>query len=103
MAKEIILYNLKDSVSDAEYLQYCEEKKGPLIKCLPSCIDFTLVRITGSQKGDSPYAYVGIVDVTSIEDWKRDAASKTFQDFLKEWIPMVKDFHILMGNEIYGA
>jgi hypothetical protein len=103
MAKEIILYNLKDSVSDAEYLQYCQEKKGPLIKSLPSCIDFTLVRITASQRGDSPYAYVGIVDVTSLEDWKRDASSEAFQGFLKEWIPMVKDFHILMGNEIYGA
>lgn len=103
MAKEIILYNLKDSVTDEEYLQYCEEKKGPLIRSLPSCKDFTLVRISGSLKGDSPYAYVGIVDVTSLEDWKRDAACETFQDFLKEWIPKVKDFYILMGSEIYGT
>ena len=102
MAKEIILYNLKDSVTDEEYLQYCEEQKGPLIKSLPSCKDFTLVRITGSQKGEIPYAYVGIVDVTSIEEWKRDAASEPFQNFLKEWIPKVKDFHILTGSEVYG-
>lgn len=103
MAKEIILYNLKDSVTDEEYLQYCEEKKGPLISELPSCNDFTLVRISGSQQGDIPYAYVGIVDVTSIEGWKRDAAGEVFQNFLKEWIPKVKNFHILMGNEIYGT
>lgn len=102
MAKEIILYNLKDSVTDEEYLHYCEEKKGPLIRSLPSCNDVTLVRVTGSQKGEIPYAYVGIVDVTSIEDWKRDAASEPFQDFLKEWLPKVKDFHILVGSAVYG-
>lgn len=103
MPKEIILYSLKDAVTDEEYLRYCDEKKGPLIRSLPSCKDFTLVRITGSQKGAAPYAYVGIVDVTSIEDWKRDAASEPFQDFLKEWVPKVKSFHILMGSEVYGS
>ena len=102
MPKEIILYNLKPSVTDEEYLRYCEDRKGPLIRSLPSCNDFTLVRITGSQKGEIPYAYVGIVDVTSIEEWKRDAASEPFQLFLKEWIPMVQTFHILMGSEVYG-
>ena len=102
MPKEIILYNLKETVSDEDYLQYCEEKKGPLIRSLPSCTGFTLVRITGSQKGEIPYGYVGIVDVTSIEEWKRDAAGELFQNFLKEWIPKVKEFHILMGSAVYG-
>lgn len=100
MPKEIILYNLNDEVTDEEYRQYCEARKGPLIRSLPSCKDFTLVRISGSQKGETPYDYVGIVDVTSIEDWKRDAASEPFQNFLKEWVPKVKAFHILMGSEV---
>lgn len=102
MAKEIILYTLKDAVTDDEYLRYCETKKGPLIRSLPSCNDFSLVRITGSQKGEIPYSYVGIVDVTSIEAWQLDAASEPFQQFLKEWMPMVQDFHILMGTAVYG-
>lgn len=102
MPKEIILYNLDEAVTDEEYLRYCEEKKGPLIRDLPSCRNFSLVRIDGSQKGEIPYRYVGIVDVTSIEEWKRDAASEVFRNFLKEWIPKVKDFHILMGTEVYG-
>ena len=100
MPKEIILYTLKESVTDEEYMHYCEVRKGPLIRSLPSCKDFSLVRITGSQKGVIPYSYVGIVDVTSIEDWKKDAASEVFQVFLQEWMPMVKDFHILTGSEV---
>ena len=102
MAREIILYNLKDSVSDDEYLEYCNQTKGPLIRGLPSCKKFELIRIGASAKGDIPYKYVGVAELTSLEDWKRDAASEPFQKFLAEWTAMVSEFHILMGAVVYG-
>ena len=102
MAKEIILYNLKETVTDAEYADYCSTKKGPFFKSLPSCKKFTLVRIVASKKGGIPYKYVGIVDVTSAGDWERDTASPGFQAFMQEWVPKVADFHILMGEEVFG-
>jgi hypothetical protein len=103
MAKEIILYNLKDSVSDEEYKKYCDEKKGPFIESLPSCKSFTLVKIVASKKGVIPYKYVGILDATSTADWQKDTQSEDFQKFLEEWVPKVKDdFQILMGEEVYG-
>lgn len=101
MHKEIILYNLKDSVNDEAYREYCETRKGPLIRSLPSCRNFSLVRVTGSVKGVIPYAYVGIVEVTSLEEWQRDAESEPFRNFLTEWIPMVSDFHILTGADFF--
>jgi hypothetical protein len=102
MAKEIILYNLKGTVTDEEYKKYCEEKKGPFLSSLPSCKNFTLIKIVGSKKGQIPYKYVGVIDATSLQDWQKDASSEAFQNFLKEWIPKVADFHILFGEEVYG-
>lgn len=102
MAKEIILYNLKNTVSDEEYKKYCLEKKGPFFDGLPSCKSFTLIKIVGSKKGEVPYKYVGIVDATSPGDWQKDASSEVFQSFLKEWVPKVADFHVLFGEEVYG-
>jgi hypothetical protein len=102
MAKEIILYNLKTTVTDEEYAEYCKTKKGPFLNSLPSCKKFTLVKIVGSKKGEIPYKYVGIVDATSSEEWMKDASSPAFQDFLKEWMTKVEDFHILMGEEVFG-
>lgn len=102
MAKEIILYNLKDSVTDEEYKTYCEQKKGPFLSSLPSCKNFTLVKIIASKKGLVPYKYVGILDATSTADWQKDTQSEDFQKFLQEWVPKVKDdFQILMGEEVY--
>ncbi|MFH1113794.1 MAG: EthD family reductase [Pseudomonadota bacterium] len=103
MSKEIILYNLKDSVTDEEYKKYCEEKKGPFLQSLPSCKSFTLVKIVASKKGEIPYKYVGILDATSTADWQKDTQSEDFQKFLQEWVPKVKeDFQILMGEEVFG-
>lgn len=102
MAKEIILYNLKDDVTDDDYKKYCDEEKGPFLNSLPSCKQFTLVKIVASKKGEIPYKYVGIVDATSTADWQRDASTEEFQAFLGGWLPKVADFHILMGEEVFG-
>ena len=103
MAKEIILYNLKPEVTDEEYAKYCQEDKGPFLNSLPSCKSFTLVKIMASAKGEIPYKYVGIVDATSSADWKRDTETPEFQKFLAGWVPKVADFHILIGEEVFGG
>ena len=51
MAKEIILYNLAENVTDEEYKDYVTREKGPLLDSLPSVKKFELVRITGAATG----------------------------------------------------
>jgi hypothetical protein len=55
MAKEIILYNLAENVTDEEYKDYVISEKGPLLDSLPSVKKFELVRITGAVTGEVPY------------------------------------------------
>jgi len=102
-AKEIILYNLADHVTDEQYKDYVVNEKGPLLDSLPSVEKFELVRITGSMKGDIPYRYVGILHINDLEKFqKEDAPSKKFQDFGAKWSTMVKpDFHTLIGEVVY--
>ena len=83
MAKEIILYNLKDGVKDEDYKKWCEEYKGPVLLSLSSAKSFTLVKMLGGIKGNgqegarpeetlSPYKYIGIMDLNSLENWKKE-------------------------------
>jgi len=52
--------------------------------------------------GEIPYKYVGIIHLTSHDEFnQKDAPSQKFQDFLAKWMPMVTDAHILYGEEIY--
>ena len=102
MAKEIILYNLADHVTDGEFNDYVKNEKGPLIESLPSVKKYTLVHITKSPTGEIPHEYMGIVDITSIEDFlKTDAQLQKYQDFRVKFQTMVKDLQILFGEEMY--
>ena len=98
MAKEIILYNLADHVTDEEYKEYVKNEKGPLLDSLSSVRKFELVKASG----ESPYRYVGIMHITSLEEFsQKDAPSQAFQEFMKKWQSMVKDVTMLAGEEIY--
>jgi hypothetical protein len=102
MAKEIILYNLADNVTDEEYQDFVTNEKGPLLESLSSVKKFELVRITGAATGEIPYKYIGIMHLNSLEEfYQKDTPSPKFQEFLKKWQPMTSGFHILSGEEIY--
>ncbi|MBU2498107.1 MAG: hypothetical protein KKE57_04345 [Proteobacteria bacterium] len=113
MPKQIILYNLRDDVKDEDYIKWCHSFKGPLLLGLGATKSFTLLKMSGGRKGDgqkgvppaetkSPYQFVGILDITSPDDWMKDVGSKTYQDFLKEWFTKwVADFYAIMGGEVY--
>lgn len=102
MAKRIILYNLAEHMTDEKFKEYVTSEKGPLIDSLPSVKKYELVKITGATGGKIPYKYIGIVHVTSVEEFNEKAAkTKKYQDFLKKFGPMVKDMLMLSGEEIY--
>jgi hypothetical protein len=103
MAKQVILYNLADHVTDAQYKKYVDEEKGPLLDSLPGVKKFELVKITGSMKGEIPYKYVGILHIKDMDKFMQEAVpSKKFQDFVAKWSTMVKpEYQTLMGEEIY--
>ena len=115
MAKQMILYNLRDDVKEEDYIKWCEEYKGPLLLGLKSGKSFTLLRMLGGVKGDgqkgippeetkSPYRFIGIMDVTSLKDWKKETeASKEFsEEFDPQWFTKwVADFYALGGEDAY--
>ena len=102
MPKQIILYNLAPHVTDEQYKEYVDNEKGPLLDGLPGVKKFELVKIMGAATGEIPYKYVGILHLNSLDEFReKDAPSQKFQDFLAKWTPMVKNFHILFGEEIY--
>ena len=114
MPKNIILYNLKEGVSDEDYQKWCEDYKGPLLLSLNASRAFTLVKMFGGIKGDgripgppeetpSPYNYVGILDVTDLDEAKKDSETAAFRDeFFPQWVSnWVADYFVLAGIEAF--
>ncbi|MBW2066251.1 MAG: hypothetical protein JRJ03_15160 [Deltaproteobacteria bacterium] len=114
MPKEIILYNLKDDVKEEDYVKWCETYKGPLLLGQQGAKAFTLLKMMGGiqgngQKGNppsptkSPFNYIGIMDVTSLEEWGKARETKAFkEEFFPQWFSKwVADFYVLGGIELY--
>jgi hypothetical protein len=113
MAKQIILYNLKQSVTEEEYVKWCQSYKGPLLLGLKGSKSFTLVKMMGGitgngQKGipatptSPPYKYIGILDLASLEDMDQARQTEVFKEFFQKWYSeWVADFYTLGGVEIY--
>jgi hypothetical protein len=114
MAKEIILYNLRDDVKEEDYVKWCEDYKGPLLIGLPGSKSFSLLKMMGGVQGNGqkgsppsptkpPFNYIGILDVTNPEEWGKSRESEAFKDeFFPQWFSKwVADFYILGGIELY--
>jgi hypothetical protein len=113
MAKEIILYNLRDDVKEKDYVKWCEDYKGPLLIGLPGSKSFTLLKMMGGVQGNGqkgsppsptkpPFNYIGILDATSLEELGKSRESKAFKEFSSQWLSKwVADFYILGGIELY--
>lgn len=113
MAKEIILYNLRDDVKEQAYVKWCEDYKGPLLIELPGSRSFTLLKMMGGVKGNGqkdsspsptkpPFNYIGILDTTSLEEWGKSRETEAFKEFLSQWLSKwAADFYILGGIELY--
>ena len=114
IAKQIILYNLKDTVTEEDYVKWCESYKGPLLLGLNGAKSFTLVKMMGGLKGNGqegiapaptapPYKYIGIFDLNSLEDMDRAREKKEFtEEFFSRWFSdWVADFYTLGGVELY--
>ena len=114
MAKSIILYNLRDDVTEEAYKKWCQDYKGPLLLSFDSVNSFTLVSMLGGVKGNGkagllpeetkpPFKYVGILDSSNLERWGKDRESKKYKDeFFPQWFSKwVADFYVLVGVEIY--
>lgn len=102
MEKQIILYNLAKGMTDEKYKEYVTSEKGALMQSFSTVQKYELVKIVHSQSGNIPYNYVGIMDVSSLEQFaQKDAPSPKFQGFIQKWQPMVSDVLILSGIKIY--
>jgi hypothetical protein len=114
MAKEIILYNLRADVTEEDYEKWCASYKGPLLLSLPGGKSFTLCKMMGGitgngQEGTSPgptsppYKYVGIMDVTGLDEWGKAHETTAFkEEFFPQWFSKwVADFYVLGGIEVY--
>ena len=82
----IVLVNLKEGVSPADYETWVLDSYAPAARSLPSISDWRNHRVDGMPgSGETPpYRYVVTLEVDDMEELGRDAENEETQRLLRE-------------------
>ncbi|WP_371189411.1 REDY-like protein HapK [Thalassotalea maritima] len=77
MTTIVVLFNLKDGVSEADYQQWAKETDLPTAGALPSVDSFEVLRSQGLLMSDMtpPYQYIEILKVNDMATFAKDVSS----------------------------
>lgn len=77
----VVLFNLKEGVDRSAYETWAKEADIPGVNALNSVDQFTVHRANGLFGSDasSPYDYVEIIDIESVDGFVSDVSTEAFQ------------------------
>ena len=110
MAKQFILYNLKDDVTEEDFIKFVNEYKGPFVTGLSAVKRYTLTTVKRAMQAkggppgpvESSYKIAAVVDLTSLEEYAKDQQSQAYQEeFLPRFAQYAQDVLILQADEFY--
>ena len=110
MARQFILYNLKDDKKEEDFINWVNEYKGPFIIGLSAVKRYTITKVKRAMQAkggppgpvDSPYQLAAVVELTSLEDYAKHTESQPYkEEFMPQFASWVKDFLILQADEFY--
>jgi len=80
VTKIVVLFNLKPGVSVEDYERFARETDVPIVNALPSVNRFEVLKASGLLGGGaSPYTYLEIIDLKSLEQLGQDVATEKMQ------------------------
>ena len=77
----IVIFNLKEGVSAADYEAWAKKDDIPGVNRLSSVKGFTVHKATGLLGSDaaSPYQYVEVLDITGMDPFLAEISTEEFQ------------------------
>ena len=98
----IVLFNLKDSVSEADYEAWARATDLPTVNGLKSVDEFAVFKSVGllGSEDTPPYRYVEILDVNDMEVFGAEVGSETMQKVAGEFQPMTSDLFFILTEKL---
>lgn len=86
MTTLIVLFNLKRGVSVKRYEAWARATDLPIVRALPSIGGFDVYKASGLLSGaPSPYAYVEVIRVSDLAQFRTDVSSAIMQKVAAEF------------------
>lgn len=98
----IVLFNLKNGISEEEYEKFAVEIDSPTIKRLSSNNDFKILKglnLFGSD-ASSPYQYIEVMSISSFDELVEDIQKEEMQKMLKQFSAFADNPQLIETKQI---
>ncbi|QBY04580.1 REDY-like protein HapK [Thalassotalea sp. HSM 43] len=87
MTTIVVLFNLQNGVSEADYQQWAKETDLPTAGGLPSVDSFEVLRSEGLLMSEEtpPYQYIEILKINDMEQFGKDVSTEIMQKVAAEF------------------
>jgi hypothetical protein len=101
MAHVVVLFNLKDGVSDDEYRQWARQRDIPTVNGLASVNSFRVFEANGLLGGgESPFSYIEVIDVADMDGLMIDISSEAMQAIAAEFAELADSPTFILTEEL---
>lgn len=90
MPAVFFLTKLREGADREKYEKWVTEYDYPTCKKhFRSVLKYTTFRVNEESRSVSPYDYIEHIDLTSVEEYKRELETPEFQELLRQWSEFV--------------
>ena len=95
------LNKLRPGVAPEDYERWVREVDYPTARALRTIKSYVVARMGATLDGGAPpYDYVERVEITDIDDYRRELAGPEMGDFSAQWSARVGESVAIFGTEI---
>jgi predicted metal-dependent hydrolase len=98
MPTVFFLSNLKKGADAKEYEKWVQRVDYPLSKKIKPIKSYRVHRINGAFEGQKKYDYIEVIEITNLDDYKKELASPEVKQLLKEWANYIGESHAVYGE-----
>jgi len=95
-----VLSKIRPDADPAEYEKWVMEYDYPTSKKLKSIIHYRTYKVKGALEGSPEYSYIEHIDITDIEEYKKDLSTSIAEELLKQWSSFIEEAEMLITEMI---
>jgi hypothetical protein len=101
MAVVFFLNKLRPGVAGRDYERWVREVDYPTARSLDTIRSYVVARMDATLDGNpAPYDYIERVEITNIDNYRKELADPKMGDFAQQWSGFVGESIAVFGDEI---
>jgi hypothetical protein len=101
MAVVFFLNKLRPGVKGEDYERWVRDVDYPTARSLDTITSYVVAKMAATLDGNpAPYDYIERVEITDIDDYRKELADPKLGDFAQQWSAFVGESTAVFGDEI---